>query len=83
VHLLVALPLELVVEDTRFSALATVILHKPRKGDILRTSYPNWGYSKHSDLNSSSASARSVCERVAQKLAIGARTVLSSLLVLA
>lgn len=53
------------------------------KSSLLRTSYPNCGYSKHIDLNSSSASARRVCDLVAQKFATGARIAMSSLCVCA
>lgn len=76
VHLVVALSLELVVQDASWylSALGASF----KQVDLLRTSYPNWGCSKHRALNSSSASARRVWERVAQKLAMGARTVVSS-----
>lgn len=93
VHLLLALLLELVVQHTSCSTMlalhAPLICAQcsalgqnrslfSRRGNLLRTSYPNWGYSRHSALNSASASERSVCDRVAQKLAMGARTVVSS-----
>jgi hypothetical protein len=89
-HLFVALSLELVVQDTGCAGgLAfqreTTRAEAPisRSKHILRISKPNWGNSRHNALNSSSASDRSMCDRVAQKLATGARMVVSSGAVLA
>lgn len=87
VHLFVALPLELVVQNTGCKRLASYQENENENENggknILRISKPNWGNSRHRALNSSSASDRNVCDLAAQKLATGARMVVSSREVLA
>lgn len=81
VQLGIGLALELLVQDAGCCAIssgpyATKLCEQ--KFNLLRTSYPNWGYSRHSPRNSGSASARRVCDRFAQKFATGARMVVSA-----
>src|SRR3569833_1849786 len=78
VHLVVSLALELLVQDTSCGWSEGTGM-STGAGHVLRSSYPNSGYSRQSERNSSSASARRVWLRVAQKCATGSRIVTSSL----
>jgi hypothetical protein len=79
VHLVVLFSLELLVENTGCSTVSFELRVYISIVNLLRTSYPNCGYSKHIERNSSSASERRVWDLVAQKLATGARIAVSSL----